>query len=60
MDRLCPAASVLLCQYGRVGTVTKEVNEGSPMRVYDCTLCPECGETLYEKAIVGAYETEIK
>lgn len=22
-DRLCPAALVLLCQYGRVGTVTK-------------------------------------
>lgn len=22
-DRLCPEALVLLCQYGRVGTVTK-------------------------------------
>lgn len=41
-------------------TAKKEVNDGSPMRVYDCALCPECGETLYEKAIVGAFETEIK
>ena len=40
--------------------IIKEVNDGSPMRVYDCALCPECGEILYEKAIVGAFETEIK
>lgn len=38
--------------------IIKEVNDGSPMRVYDCALCPECGEILYEKAIVGAFETE--
>lgn len=40
--------------------IIKEENDGSPMRVYDCVLCPECGESLYEKAIVGAFETEIK
>lgn len=34
--------------------IIKEVNDGSPMRVYDRALCPECGESLYEKAIVGA------
>ena len=40
--------------------IIKEVNDGSPMRIYDCALCPKCHETLYEKAIVGAFETEIK
>ena len=40
--------------------IIKEVNDGSPMRSYDCALCPKCHETLYEKAIVGAFEIGIK
>ena len=40
--------------------IIKEVNDGSPMRCYDCALCPKCHETIYEKAIVGAFVTEIK
>ena len=40
--------------------IIKEVNDGSSMQVYDIALCPKCNETLYEKAIVGAFETEIK
>ena len=40
--------------------IVKEVNDGSTMRIYDCALCPNCHETLYKKAIVGAFETEIK
>lgn len=50
----------MTCQKCGATVIIKEVNDGSPMRVYDCALCPECGETLYEKAIVGAFETEIK
>ena len=46
------------CPKCRATVIIKEVNDGSPMRVYDCALCPECGEILYEKAIVGAFETE--
>lgn len=49
----------MICPKYGIAVIIKEVNNGSHMHSYDCVLCPKCYETLYEKPIVGAFETEI-
>lgn len=40
--------------------VIKEIDDGSPARCYDSALCPKCSTKVYEKSIVGVFETELK
>ena len=50
----------IICSNCGSEIVVYELNDGSPLRNYDCALCPTCGKKIHEDYIVGGFVSELK